>query len=209
MSPLALAAVLSAIVAAAPDATVRVSPGTQEVLKVAGVTRVAVGDSDVVDVRVTGANELLLSGKKRGRTSLTLWARGQVLYRTVVVDDGGSTEIARLVKETVNPTLKVGVFNEKVVIDGMVDSMDELRRLHTLVGQDPNVKLLVTMNPRVLPFVAEQITQALARSGLPNARAVAVGGRIILEGSVTEASEREKAQTIADAYYSGFHGAGI
>jgi osmotically-inducible protein OsmY len=131
------------------------------------------------------------------------------LNRTVVVDDGATTEIARLVKETVNPTLKVGTFNDKTVIDGTVDSMDEMRRLEKLVGDDPNVKLLVKMNPRVLPFVAEQISQALARSGLPNAHAVAVGGRIILEGSVSEAAELQKAQTIADAYYSGFRNAGI
>lgn len=207
MTALALAATLS-VALAGSEAPIRVSPGTQDVLKVPGVTRVAVGNADVLDVRVTGPNELLLLGKQRGRTSLTLWAHGKVLSKTVVVDDGGATEIARLVKETVNPTLKVEVFNDKIVIDGTVDSMEEQRRLEKLVGDDPNVKVLVTMNPRVLPFVAEQITQALARAGMPNARAVAVGGRIILEGSVSEASELQKAQTIADAYYSGFRNAG-
>lgn len=207
MSLMALS--LAVIAAASPlDSTIHVSPGRQEVFKQQGITKVALGDQSVADVRVTGPNELLISGSKRGRTSLLVWTRGSAtpLSRTIIVDDGRSDELSRMVHELVNPTLRVEQMADRIVIDGRVDSVNEYRRLKTLVGDDPNVKLLVTMNPAVFPFIASQINDAFDRNGLQNARAVAVGGKIILEGSVTDEAERQKAQQIADAYYGNFGG---
>jgi Flp pilus assembly secretin CpaC len=203
MSPFALALVVS-LAGTSGDGPIRLMPGSQEILKQQGINRVAVGDPEVVDVKVTGPNELLMLGKRRGRTNLTLWVNGKTISRTVVVDDGGATEIARLVKLTVNPSLKVDTFNDRIVIDGFVDSTDEMRRLQKLVGDDGNVTVLVKMNPRVLPLIAEQINQALAKNGMPSAKAVVVGQRLVLEGSVSDPSELQKAQTIADAYYAGW-----
>lgn len=199
-----LALSLAVALCASPnESTIRVSPGRQEVLKVPGIVRVALGDEAVADVRVTGGNELLISGRQRGRTSLLLWTRGasKPVSRTIVVDDGKTDELSKMVHELVNPSLRVETFSDKVVIDGSVDSMHELRRLHTLVGDDPNVKLLVRLNPAVIPYIAAQINDAFQRNGLMNARANVVGSKIVLEGSVSDSSERQKAQNIADAYY--------
>jgi Flp pilus assembly secretin CpaC len=200
MHLLALAAALS--LAASSD-VIRVSPGAQEVLRIPGLTKVAISATEVADVRVTGPNELLVSGRQRGKTSLTVWANGKIQNRTIVVDDGKGTDIARMVKENVNPSLRVETFNDRVVIDGMVDSVDELRRLEVLVGDDPNVKLMVKLNPRVLPVIAQLITEAFKKNGIGTARAVVVGQKIFLEGSVADATEMAKAQRIADAYYAG------
>lgn len=186
------------------DSAVRVSPGRQEVLKVpAGIIRVALGDDAIADVRVTGGNELLISGRQRGRTSLLLWTRGATspVSRTIIVDDGRTDELSKLVHDLVNPSLRVETFSDKIVIDGSVDSMHELRRLQALVGDDSNVKLLVRLNPAVIPYIASQINDTFRRQGLLNAKAVVVGSKIVLEGSVTDEIEKQKAQNIADAYY--------
>lgn len=190
-------ALLSLAVAAEP---IRLSPGTQQVLKVPGVTRVAVGQDSVADVRPTGRGELLVTGNQVGRTTLTIWTAQGMQSRTVVVDDGKSSEIARMVKDLVNPSLTVQTYNGVTVIDGKLDSLDELRRLTRLVGDDASVKILATVDPRVMPAVAANISAALAKQGLVNARAVAWGGKIVLEGSVADERELSKALTIANAY---------
>lgn len=201
-----LLALSLALVVSQSGSQIHVSPGRQEVLKVPGVTKVALGNQSIADVRVTGSGELLISGKERGTTSLLLWtkANGSPQSRTIIVDDGRADELTRMVHEMVNPTLRVVQTNDKIVIDGRFDSMNEYRRLKTLVGDDPNVKILATMNPAVFPFIASQINDAFTRNGIANARAVAIGSKIILEGSVTDEGERVKAQQIADSYYATF-----
>jgi Flp pilus assembly secretin CpaC len=192
---------LTALLAAAPSLSL--SPGAQEVLKVPGLQRVAVSDPAIADVTPTGKGELLVVAHHVGRTSLTLWTPGGVVTRTVVVDDGRTSELGRAVRETVSPSLQVSSFNGHVVIDGTVDSVEELRRLRTLVGDDASVRLLVRMNPRVLPLVAEQVTAAWRKEGIREARAVAVGGKLLLEGAVADELELKRALAIADALAGG------
>lgn len=194
-------ALTTALAVSATD-TIKLQPGEQQVLKYVGLKRVAMVNEDVASVRVTGAGELLLLGKQQGRTSITLWLADKILYKTIVVDNGKASELSRLVKEQVSPTLKVEEYGNKVVIEGTLDAVEEMDRLKLLVGDEPNVKLLVRMNPRVLPFVASQINQAFDKEGLRTARANAIGNKIFLEGSVADQTELNKATQIADAIYN-------
>jgi len=198
---LALASSLSLLPPSGAD-VIRLSPGGQEVLKYVGLKKVAIVDETYASVRIVGG-DILVQGKQAGRTSMTLWLPdGKVVYKTIVIDNGRGSEISRLVKEQVSPTLKVEEYGGKIIIDGTLDAVEELERLKLLVGDDPNVKLLVHMNPMVLPAVAAQITQPLDKAGLRTARAVAVGNKILLEGSVADQAESQKAETIANAIYN-------
>ncbi len=179
---------------------VRLAPGTQDVLKVQSLKRVGVGDPNVADVTVTAKGELLVTAHARGRTTLTLWTAHGTETRQIIVDDGHTSELGRLVKSTVNPSLRVEEYAGQTVIDGLLDSTDELRRLRTLVGDDANVKILARLDPRVLPAVAQNITAALHREGLKNAQVSCIGQTLLLEGSVADERELHKAQLIADAY---------
>lgn len=194
-------ALLAVLLVASPD-TVRLSPGGQEVLKVPGLTRLAIGDDSVADVRVVGAGEVLVLGRQRGRTNLSLWANGRLSTRNVLVEDGKVSELGRLVHELVNPTLKVERFGELSVIQGTLDGVDELERLNALVGDDASVKVLVRMNPRSLPVVAQRITEAFAKHGLTQARATQIGDRVFLEGNVGDERELVRALSIARAIYA-------
>ena len=198
---LALALAVSLQLAPSGD-VIRLTPGGQEVLKYPGLKKVAIVSEDFASVRVMSTGEILLLGKQAGRTSMTLWLGDKIVYKTIIVDNGRGSEIARLVKEQVSPTLKVEEYGSKIIIDGTLDAIEELDRLKLLVGDDPNVKLLVHMNPRVLPFVAAQITQAFDKAGLRQAHATAVGNRILLEGSVADLTEFHKAESIANAIYN-------
>lgn len=179
---------------------VRLSPGTQEVIKVGAVSRIGIGDPSVADVTPTGRGELLITARTKGRTSLTLWTAKGIETRTIVVDDGKTSQLGKLIQSSVNPSLKVEEFNGTTVVDGVLDSTDELRRLRTLVGDDGNVKILAKLDPRVLPAVAQNITAALQREGMKNAKVSCIGQTLFLEGSVADERELKKAQLIADAF---------
>lgn len=189
--------VLSLALAAEP---IRLSPGTQHVLKVPNVSKVAVGQESIADVRPTGRGELLITANQVGRTSLTLWTSAGMQNRTIIVDDGRTEGTRGMVQQLINPSLKVAEYNGVTVIDGTLDSMDELRRLQALVGSDPNVKILATVDPRVMPALAQNISAAFQKHGLVNAHAVAVGQKILLEGSVADDRELQKALLIANTY---------
>jgi hypothetical protein len=195
-------ALLTVALLAVPLEPIRLTPGGQEVLRIPGLTRLALSKEDIADVKVLNNGEVLVLGKQKGRTTITMWINGRVSSRAVVVDDGKSSEIARLIHDSVSPSLKVEEYSGRIVVDGVVDSVEDLERLRMLVGSDANVTLLVTLNPRVLPVVAEMITTQLQREGLKTARAVCVGGKIFLEGSVSDQAESHKAQMIADAIYA-------
>jgi hypothetical protein len=202
----AVALTLCLMLGAEPEQeSLRVAPGAQQVLRIEGLVRVAVGDPEVADVRVTGASEVMIVGRRSGRTSLTIWTRrGEPQTRTVVVADDRLASLAAAIREKVGGALVLTVLDDKLVVDGMLHSVEDWQRLKTLVEGEPGVKLLVRLDPAVLPALAKQITAALRRAGLGNATAVAVGSRIVLEGSVADEAELKKAQLIADAYYSDF-----
>lgn len=191
------AALLFATLAAEP---LRLTPGGQEVLKLPGVTRVAIS-GDVADVRVISAGEVMVLGKQRGRTTITWWVGSKMNTRPVVVDDGHGSDLSKMIHDLVSPSLTVEQFQDKIVIDGVLDSVEDYNRLKSLVASDPTVTVMAHLNPRVLPVVAEMITQALHREGLKTAFATCVGDRILLEGSVADSMESQKAKLIADSIY--------
>ncbi|MGI5861868.1 MAG: pilus assembly protein N-terminal domain-containing protein [Myxococcales bacterium] len=198
----ALALLLAAALGAEVEASaVRVSPGAQKVLQIPGLERVAIADPGVADVTLTGDRELLVLGRKQGQTSLTLWIDGHPTTRTIIVDDGRLAALATLIKERVNPSLQCEVVAGKLVVDGLLDSVEEYGRLKSIAADNPEVKLLARLDPRVLPAVAQAITDAMQKHGLKNARAVVYGQRIVLEGAVADEEEKQRAQLIADSLY--------
>ena len=192
-------ALLALVVAAEP---LVVQPGGSAVLRVPGLTRIAVGDSSVADVKATAPGELLVLGKRLGSTSLTLWGARGLETRQVVVDDGHAQELGEQLRRLVSPSLRVERLGLVTVIDGTLDSMEEWRRLHTLVDGEPGVKVLARLNPRVLPVVAQRITAELRRAGLSQARAECVGQTVFLEGSVADEAELQRALRIASSLYA-------
>lgn len=191
------ALVLSLVVSAEP---VRLTPSTQQVIHIGTFTKVALGDPSVADVLPTGKGDLLITGRQKGRTTIMLWTPKGIERREVIVDDGKTTELGKLIKTTVNPSLRVEEYNGVTVVDGTLDSTEELRRLRTLIGDDANVRILAKLDPRVLPAVAQNINAALQREGIKSAKVNVVGTVLFLEGPVADEREMRKAQLIADSF---------
>ncbi|WP_224244075.1 pilus assembly protein N-terminal domain-containing protein [Hyalangium gracile] len=202
---LLLPLLLAAPPAVAEEPPIRLAPGEQQVLDVPGLRRVAVAAPDIADVKVVGKGQLLITGQRRGRTTLTLWTDTKQFQRSLLVDAPRAEDLIRELKAFGFTELEVRTVNERLVVNGHVESVQDMRKLRSVVAGRSDVTLLVGLDARVvqaaLTVTAEQINTALERAGIVAAKAVVVGQRILLEGSVSDDAEREKAQRIADSFY--------
>lgn len=90
----AVTALLGAVPAHAE--IVQVGVGNQEVVKTEQrIDRVALGDPEIAGVNVLGVREMMLTGKKRGDTTLLVWPKGgdEPLRYSVVVGSGDLPEV--------------------------------------------------------------------------------------------------------------------
>lgn len=202
---LLLPVLLAALPARADEPPVHLAPGEQKVLDIPGLRRVAVAAPDVADVKLIGKSQLLIVAQHRGTTALTVWTDKGQLQRTLVVEPPGAEELARELKAFGFTDLEVRTVGERLVVSGHVDSLHDMKTVRSVIAGRSDVSLLVGLDARVvqaaLTTTAEQINTALQRNGITSAKAVVVGQRILLEGSVSDDAERDKAQRIADAYY--------
>lgn len=73
----AVAAQKAAVATIATAGTVNVPVGQQQLVKTpSAIERVAIGDPDTAGVNVTGGEEVMVTGKQRGDTSLIVWMKG-------------------------------------------------------------------------------------------------------------------------------------
>ena len=116
--------------------------GASTVLKLKGVTRIAVGNSQIVQVTTVNPREVLIFGKTRGSTTVDIWVsdKNRRTYRIFVAPEGLSRiqeEISRLLKNI--PQARSRVAGDKLVIEGEdLTDADQLR-IATLAKRYPEV----------------------------------------------------------------------
>jgi len=116
--------------------------GASTVLKLKGVTRIAVGNSQIVQVTTVNPREVLIFGKTRGSTTVDIWVsdKKRHTYRIFVAPEGLSRiqeEIARLLKNI--PQAHSRIAGDKLVIEGEdLNDADQLR-IATLAKRYPEV----------------------------------------------------------------------
>lgn len=90
-----------------------------------GITRLAVGNPDIADIRLLSNNDYLVVGKKAGSTSLLVWSNnGRQEYNVYVSGDDEGTEKA-IQKAIGYPGVKVQMMNGKVLLRGKVRNQYE------------------------------------------------------------------------------------
>src|SRR5207245_6839214 len=53
--------------------TLSLGVGTQKVLSIPGIQRIAIGDPSAADVKALGSNQILVIGQAQGRTTFQVW----------------------------------------------------------------------------------------------------------------------------------------
>ena len=132
---------------AAAEEPLRLAPGEQKVIEVPGVRRIAIAAPDIADVKTLGKSQLLITGQRRGRTTLTLWTASKQIQRVLEVDTPRAEDLARDLKAFGFDGVEVRTIGEKLVVNGHVDSLGDMRKLRKLVEGRSDVTLLVGLDP--------------------------------------------------------------
>lgn len=191
--------------------TVRLAVGEQIVLPGASVTRLAVGNSEILEVRRLDDGQILLFGRDEGRSSLTIW-RGKRAETLRVVVAGDQVErfmsaCASLLGEPCN-FLRASNVEGRVVVTGTVSDVESYDKLRLVRRAFRHVEFLVQVDPKVLDVIIPLVNAELQKAGFEHSSVRRVGGRLLLEGQVENERERCQAQKIVEEFVGGTMGAG-
>jgi len=135
-----------------PAADLFLTKGESVILPVNGLVRASVGDPEVLVVNVLSQEELLITAKGFGQTTLITWEEG--IGRSVRwVNVGASTILKTIELERVinNPAIKVSFIGDKsVVLEGKVGSEEERKRAEQIAGgtSEKVVNLIEMLDPK-------------------------------------------------------------
>ncbi|HLL53411.1 MAG TPA: pilus assembly protein N-terminal domain-containing protein [Myxococcaceae bacterium] len=199
---LLLGALLAQPALADESTNITLGVGTQKVISIPGIQRVAVGDGSIIDVKNIGNNQLLLAGQGEGKTTLIVWkSSGQRVTYLVSVrkQDPGEVigEIKKLLGEVEGVTVRT--VGDRIYLDGQAYTTQDADRIEQIVGLYPNVKSFVKIAPNAKKLVAQSLNANFQKAGLRNIQATVVGSTIFLEGSVESQQDLQKAELITKA----------
>lgn len=107
--------------------SIDVQTGHSIVLDEPGVSRVAVGDRDIVSIRAVGDSQLLVTGRSPGHTTAILWVRGHRNVIQIDVSEDAADRLASMVKSSIPFSgVSVQAFDHALVVRGAVEDTREL-----------------------------------------------------------------------------------
>lgn len=171
-----------------------VTVGSQRVIPAVGVTRVAVGNPAVAEVKALG-EQLLITGMGEGRTTLLLWS-GRGVRRTLRLNVSRqdpqevAQELRALLRESKSVTVQVAA--GRVYLEGRVVTSEDSERVDRALALYPFVKSFVSGAPDARTRAAARLTSLLRNAGLEAVQARAAGELILVEGAVENPQELKK-----------------
>lgn len=185
------------------EQSVAIGVGTQKVINVPGIARIAIGDSGIADVKVLGTSQVLIVGKTEGRTTLLLWkSNGSRLNFMVNVRKKDPNELIEEIKRLLGDRegITVRMVGDRIYLDGYAYTTDDYERVDEICKiYSGNVQSFVKYAPNAKKLVANNLNAALQRAGLKNVQATVVGTQIFLEGSAESEEDVDKALKITKA----------
>jgi len=193
-----LGTMLSSQISLAQEETINLVIGQQRVLKLPGVTRIAIGNPSVADVKVTGGSDILITATGEGVTELPVWRGTRVSTFAIT---GSKVDIKKLHREVMRllgkrEGLSARVSGDRIYIEGKALTLEDIERAEEVTELYKQVRSLVKLDPSAHALIAEQINKVLASAGLGNARASVVGSTVFLEGTVDNEGDLKKAQIL-------------
>lgn len=202
---LAIAALLAVPLAAQAQEsgnTIALGVGSQKVISVSNVAKIAVGDPAVADVKPVGSNQILVVGVAEGRTTLIIFrTNGSRLSYLISVRKQDPNEIIGEIRKLLGDRegITVRMVGDRIYLDGQAYTAEDAERVNQIVSLYPNVKSFVKVAPNAKKLVANNLNAALQKAGLKNVQANVVGTTIFLEGSVESQQDLQKADLITKA----------
>jgi pilus assembly protein CpaC len=182
--------------------TVSLGVGSQKVLTIPGLSRVALGDPSIAEVKTLGSGQLLITGQAEGKTTLLVWkTSGQRVSYLVAVRKQDPNEVISEIKRLLGEIegVSVRMVGDRIYLDGQAYTTQDADRINEVVSLYPNVKSFVKIAPNAKKLVAQNLNAAFQKAGLKNVQANVVGATIFLEGSVESQQDLQKAELITKA----------
>ena len=182
--------------------TVSLGVGSQKVLTIPGLSRVALGDPTIAEVKTLGSGQLLITGQAEGKTTLLVWkTSGQRVSYLVAVRKQDPNEVISEIKRLLGEIegVSVRMVGDRIYLDGQAYTTQDADRINEVVSLYPNVKSFVKSAPNAKKLVAQNLNAAFQKAGLKNVQANVVGATIFLEGSVESQQDLQKAELITKA----------
>jgi pilus assembly protein CpaC len=195
--------VLAAAAHAAPTdgRTVHLGVGAQTVLPISGISRIAVGDPNVADVKAVGG-QVLIVGVGEGRTTLIVWrSNGQRFNYLINVRKQDPNEVMGELRRLLGDIegVSVRMVGDRVFLDGQAYTSQDADRIDQVVSLYPNVRSFVKVAPNAKKLVAQNLNAAFQKAGLKRVQVNVVNSTLFLEGSVESQADLQKAELITQA----------
>lgn len=179
-----------------------ITAGQNKVIRLKGLDRVAVGDTKIADVSVMADGEqVLITAKKVGTTSLILWTAAGSESRAIRVVSGDPNKVLSEVQAIMGTVegINARVVGDKVILEGNALTYDDFNKIARIIKMYPQVQSFVQMSPLARQSYVDQINDAMKKAGLVSVAARMAGKKIFLEGEVATKKELENAGLIAAA----------
>ncbi len=122
------------------------------------MSRVAIGNPDILDLTVISSEELLLQAKSVGTTTLLVWDdQGQRTFTIQVVDralEGTEAQLRRLLTQIYVPGIQVKREDRSLFLTGQVEGQEQLDQIEKVLSAYPGVTSLVSVAPAPAPAPA-------------------------------------------------------
>ena len=126
ISILTAAAVMGACSWALAATPVNVSLNSSKYMQAPKITRIAIGNPEIADVRMLSARDYLLIGKKAGSTSLIVWSANGVREEYSVYVSGDDQGMASAIQQAIGyPGITAQMMNGKELLRGTVKNQYE------------------------------------------------------------------------------------
>ena len=190
------------LASAAAAESIDLVTGQQKLLSARGVTRIAIANPNVADVKSIEPDQVLVTAVGPGQTDLKIWQGSRILEYVVNVSSMDPQQLRREVERQLGDRdsirVRVGRDNS-VTLEGNVLTLSDLEKAEEVARTYPQIKNLVRLDPTAHSHIAEAINKQLERAGLMGARATVVGNTIFLEGIVDTEADLKKAEILTRA----------
>ncbi len=195
-------------------AYLRIYLSESKIIRVDGLKRVSVTNSEVAEPVIISPNEIMVNGRGVGRTSLYVWDQAGRTEIQIVVRPFTEELEKTIIDEISNPKIQVQLINEgtgeRLFLRGTLDTESEHREALAIaqayVGQVVDLTTVKGLSEppgealkRLIdnPEVRIQVIQSPAPAGVQGPI------QVLLEGYVDDQRDLDRIQAIANAFVTG------
>jgi pilus assembly protein CpaC len=181
--------------------TLLLRPGFQRILDHGAVTRIAVGNPEILEARpLPKGDGVLVVGKKVGETDLVLWEQGEKIHWDVAVREKNSLfEEARAFAESF-PGLAVAETGRFVMVSGTVSSLSDRKLLEEFARSRPSLYLRLSSLEDQRSLLAYDLKIIEISKGSTSQLGIRWPDSLTAKGSFTAGGAAESALTVASDF---------